>query len=65
MVHTGRMRIVTLAPALTVAGDCTIDPAHPHAFAANAGWVNARGKGTNEDLGRSTEGAGDLANVVF
>lgn len=27
--------------------DSTIDPAHPYAYGANLGWVNARGDGTN------------------
>ncbi len=34
--------ILTLAAALPLRADTTIDPAHPHAYGANIGWINAR-----------------------
>lgn len=40
--------------AFAAAADTTVDPAAPYAYAANAGWVNAYGDGTNGAvIGRS------------
>ena len=36
-----------LAAAVAARAETTIDPAHPHAYGANVGWVDARGDATN------------------
>ena len=40
-----------------VHADTTIDPSHPYAYAANTGWLNARGDVTN--------GAGSLSGYAY
>ena len=38
--------LLLCAGSLALAGS-TVDPAHPYAYAANAGWIDARADGTN------------------
>lgn len=40
------LAILACSAAVSFAGT-TIDPAHPHAYGANVGWVNARGDAAN------------------
>jgi hypothetical protein len=42
-----RMACVLLLTIACAEGASTIDPAHPHAYSANAGWINARAETTN------------------
>lgn len=43
----GLWAVLLLASSAGLHADSTIDPAHPYAYGANVGWVNARGEATN------------------